>query len=53
MTNINCSANCVYEQDGKCTLDHVSITQNVLHQGTECAYFTQRKNPPSKNKPAK
>lgn len=53
MTNINCSANCIYEVDGKCSLDHISITQNVLNQETQCAYYTPRKNPPEKNKPAK
>lgn len=42
MTNINCSANCVHEKNGKCTLNHVSITQSVMGHGTDCAYFSPR-----------
>lgn len=42
MTNINCSASCIYEKNGKCTLNHVSITANVMGHGTDCAYFSPR-----------
>jgi hypothetical protein len=52
MTNINCSAECIHENNGKCTLNHVSITQNVMGFNTDCAYFTPRntgpKTPPEK-----
>lgn len=52
MTNINCSAECIHENNGKCTLNHVSITQNVMGFDTDCAYFTPRntisKTPPEK-----
>jgi hypothetical protein len=47
MTNINCSAECIHENNGKCTLNHVSITQNVMGFDTDCAYFTPRKNKPA------
>lgn len=42
MTNINCSASCSHENNGKCTLNHVSITANVIGYGTDCAYFSPR-----------
>lgn len=44
MTNINCSANCIHEKNGKCILNHVSITSNVIGYGTDCAYFSPRNN---------
>lgn len=43
MTNINCSAKCNYEQNGKCTLNHVGITSDVMGYGTDCAYYTPKK----------
>jgi hypothetical protein len=42
MTNINCSACCSHESNGKCTLNHVSITASVIGYGTDCAYFSPR-----------
>lgn len=42
MTNINCSAECIYESNGKCTQNHVSITASIIGYGTDCAYFTPR-----------
>ncbi|GFR36093.1 hydroxymyristoyl-ACP dehydratase [Thermobrachium celere] len=49
MTNINCSANCVHEKNGKCTLSHISIIVNAIGHGTDCAYYTPRnETPPEK-----
>lgn len=42
MTNINCSANCIHEENGKCKLNHISITANVMGYGTDCAYYSPR-----------
>lgn len=42
MTNINCSENCIYENGGKCTLNHVSITSNIMGYGSDCVYFSPR-----------
>lgn len=42
MTNINCSANCSHEKNGKCTLTHIGISSNVMGYGTDCAYFSPR-----------
>jgi hypothetical protein len=39
MTNINCSADCVYENNGKCTLNHISISSSFTGLGADCAYF--------------
>ncbi len=47
MVNINCSSNCIYQIDGKCTLS--SICNNNLYnsnktQNIDCAYFTNTNN---------
>lgn len=42
MTNINCSEKCIHENNGKCILNHVSITANILGYGSDCAYFMPR-----------
>lgn len=39
MTNINCSASCVHENNGKCTLNHVSISSSYTGIEADCAYF--------------
>lgn len=44
MTNINCSANCNHENNGKCTLNHISISSNFTGIGADCAYFEPRQN---------
>ncbi|MFR8103636.1 MAG: hydroxymyristoyl-ACP dehydratase [Clostridia bacterium] len=41
MTNINCSANCVYQKDGKCSLEQIASQKVTLNN--ECAYFLERK----------
>lgn len=43
MTNINCSANCTHENNGKCTLNHISVSSNFTGIGADCAYFEPRK----------
>lgn len=42
MTNINCSADCSHENNGKCTLNHVNITASIIGYGTNCAYYSPR-----------
>ena len=44
LTNINCSANCIHEDNGKCSLNHVSITANIIGYGTDCAYYSPKDN---------
>ena len=40
MTNINCSSNCIYQKDGKCTFDN--IISKELTSNDNCAYFTEK-----------
>ncbi|MDK2799472.1 MAG: hypothetical protein PWP27_999 [Clostridiales bacterium] len=40
MTNINCTSNCVYQKDGKCHLDSVTIVSNTINNS--CVYFTEK-----------
>ena len=43
MTNINCSSDCIYQKDGKCTFD--SIISKRLTTNSNCAYYsTENKN---------
>ena len=37
---INCTENCVYQNDGMCTLNNVSSLSNTSHSGCE---FYQKK----------
>ncbi len=48
MTNINCSKNCIYQQDGKCGYDHVLPQKLQISNfcDTDCAYCVT-KNPAS------
>lgn len=41
MTNINCSENCVYKQNGKCTLNFVPILplSNSIAINNDCGYY--------------
>lgn len=41
MTNINCSFNCIYQKDGKCNLDNVTVAASVTSTNS-CAYFKER-----------
>lgn len=41
MTNINCSKNCVYQNDGKCCFDNTSKV--VLTPDSKCAFFSENK----------
>lgn len=40
MSIINCSADCIYEDNGKCTLDHVEIISCT--SSDECAFYKVR-----------
>jgi hypothetical protein len=48
MMNINCSEKCIYEENGKCTLNHVTPLSNLFSTQADCAYF----NPKEINKKA-
>ncbi|MDR0978718.1 MAG: hydroxymyristoyl-ACP dehydratase [Lachnospiraceae bacterium] len=40
MTNINCSSSCIYQKEGKCTLDDVYADNKTIT--SDCAYFTKK-----------
>ena len=40
LTNINCSLNCIYQKDGKCS--YSSITPTIFSTTSECAYFVDK-----------
>lgn len=40
LTNINCSLNCIYQKDGKCS--YSCITPTVFSTTSECAYFVDK-----------
>ena len=40
LTNINCSANCVYQKDGKCCFENVSL--QTVTPASNCAYYIQK-----------
>ena len=37
LTNINCSSDCVYQKDGKCSYDIISNI--IICSNSECAYY--------------
>jgi len=41
MTNINCTSNCLYQKDGKCSLDNVTAVS--VTSTDSCAYFVEKK----------
>lgn len=41
LTNINCSANCIYQKEGKCTLENISA--KAISFNSNCAYFYEKK----------
>ena len=40
LTNINCSLNCIYQKDGKCS--YSSITPIIFSTTSECTYFVDK-----------
>lgn len=42
MTNINCSENCTYSSNGKCTFDHVTTSYIMINFSCSCAYFSPK-----------
>ncbi len=40
MTTINCSLNCIYQNDGKCNLDNTKSSS--VSMNTECVYFSEK-----------
>ena len=43
MTTIGCSSNCIYQQDGNCTLDDVTI--NTVSMSADCVFFQEKTTP--------
>lgn len=41
MTNINCSSDCVYQKDGKCTLESVTAMAVISDDDNACAYYAK------------
>ena len=37
LTNINCSENCIYQKDGKCSFENINQQKITSHK--DCAYF--------------
>ena len=48
MNLINCSLNCVYQQDGLCGRDN--INNGILSKSPECAFYEQRSSSGDGNK---
>ncbi len=44
MTTINCSLNCMYQNDGKCTLDNTKV--NPISSNSACVYFSEKNSGP-------
>ena len=40
LTNINCSLNCIYQKDGKCS--YSSITPTFFSTTSDCTYFVDK-----------
>lgn len=41
MTNIKCSSNCVYQQDGECVLNDISKKKSTPN--SNCAYYEENR----------
>jgi hypothetical protein len=50
MTNINCSENCTYSINGKCTLTQPTAFSSALNFDTDCGYYVPKETP-KKNSP--
>lgn len=51
MMDISCSENCIHEENGKCTFNHVTPLSSIFSLEADCAYFTPKqsiKKTPSK-----
>lgn len=42
MTNINCSSSCLYQKNGKCTLENISVKS--ITPTDDCIYFRNKEN---------
>lgn len=43
MMNINCSLNCIFQNDGKCTLTHIRTASSTPHP--KCVYYIGKVTP--------
>lgn len=48
LTNINCSSNCIYQKDGKCSFHFVS--PSFISSFSQCVYFIPKNNEDKSNK---
>lgn len=37
LTNINCSLDCIYQKEGKCSYSKIGLSNSISN--SECAYF--------------
>lgn len=42
MVNINCIEDCIYQESGRCTLDHVIAADKINLE--KCTYYIKKKN---------
>ncbi len=40
--NINCTSNCIYQLDGKCTFNELTMPIDSFSYENDCPYFTER-----------
>ncbi len=51
MVNINCSLDCVYQHEGKCTLKQIPSNQKYGNDNNnDCVYYINEKNNSNMNK---
>ncbi|KAB3530022.1 hydroxymyristoyl-ACP dehydratase [Alkaliphilus serpentinus] len=48
MMTIHCTSNCLYQQEGQCTLTHVTSISEASNKS--CAYFKNKESPLKKEK---
>ncbi len=48
MVNINCTEDCIYQDSGRCTLDHITAV-NKLHP-EKCTYYIKKDSQKVKSK---
>ncbi|WP_303860590.1 hydroxymyristoyl-ACP dehydratase [Alkalibaculum bacchi] len=49
MTTINCTSNCIYQENGKCALQNVQAITSSCND--DCAYFISKKQKENRNTP--
>ncbi len=42
MTTINCSLNCIYQQDGLCGRDISAVDSGAISKSPDCVFFKEK-----------